>query len=584
MSRPDDSRPARPAPLFRRLWRDYLRRYRWPMAGALAIMAVEGSTLGALSWLLKPLFDIVFTPGGADSLYLVGLAILGLFVLRAVTSVASKAILTHVAQATTARLQVDLLRHVLTLDFDFFRRMAPGALIERVQGDTAAVQGLWTAVIAGAVRDTVSLIGLFVVALSIDPVWTLAALVGVPLLILPVVMVQRYVRRKAYALRDQAGLRATRLDEVFHGIQAVKLNRLEDYQAGRYAAIVARIRRVETRMAAGRALVPAMIDVVTGLGFFAVLMLSGREIVAGERTVGDFMAFFSAMALTFQPVRRLGEISGAWQVAAASVERIYALFDTPPETRDLPPPLRLPGPAPRIEFRDVSFSYPGQPVLDRLSLTAEPGRVTALVGPSGAGKSTLFSLLTGLVRPDAGAILIDGVDAATLPLDRLRATFAVVSQDAALFDETLRENVTLGRETPDDRLAAALEAAHVADFVGTLPAGLDTPAGPRGSGLSGGQRQRVAIARAVLAEAPVLLLDEATSALDASSENLVVAALARLSAGRTTLVVAHRLATIRNADRILVLDRGRVVDAGTHDELLARGGLYAELCRLQFRD
>ncbi len=582
--RPDVRPAAATGPLFARLWRGYLRQHRGRMALAFAVMALEGATLGALSWLLKPLFDSVFVPGGTGSLMLVGLAILGLFALRAVTSVFARWLVTGVSQATVAALQVDLLRHILRLDQGFWRSTPPGLLIERVQGDTQAVQALWTTVLTGAARDIFALLGLMAVALTIDPLWTAAALVGVPALILPVVAVQRYVRRKARAVRAEAGQRATRLDEVFHGIQAVKLNRIEDFHADRFARIVARIKRMEMRMSVGRATVPALIDIVTGLGFFAVLMLAGPEIAAGNRTVGDFMAFFSAMALAFQPVRRLGEIAGTWQVAAASVERIFALFDAPTETRALPPPPRLPGRAPEIRVEDLRFAYAGQPVLDGLTFTARAGEITALVGPSGAGKSTLFALLTGLVQPDAGRITLDGIDAATLPLPDLRATFAVVSQETALFDETLRENVTLGRATPDDRLQAALAAAHVTDFLPGLAQGIDTPAGPRGSGLSGGQRQRVAIARAVLADAPVLLLDEATSALDAASEALVAEALARLSSGRTTLVVAHRLATIRDAQRIVVVDRGRVADVGTHDELLARGGLYAELCRLQFRD
>ncbi|MGL4321932.1 MAG: ABC transporter ATP-binding protein, partial [Paracoccaceae bacterium] len=240
--------------------------------------------------------------------------------------------------------------------------------------------------------------------------------------------------------------------------------------------------------------------------------------------------------------------------------------------------------APEITLRDVTFSYGETPILRGLSFTAPAGGVTALVGASGAGKTTVFHLLTGLMEPTSGQILIAGTDTATLSLPDLRANFAAVSQDAALFDETLRENILLGRaDVPATALDAALSAANVSDFVASLPAGIDTPAGPRGSAMSGGQRQRVAIARAVLADAPVLLLDEATSALDAQSEALVSAALARLSQGRTTLVIAHRLSTVRNADKIVVLDQGRVAEEGTHDDLLARGGLYASLHNLQFK-
>ena len=576
--------PYRSSVLFGRLWRGYLRPHRALMAVALVILLIEGGTLGALSWLLKPLFDTVFAEGATGSLMLVGVAILGLFVLRAATSVASKALLTLIAQRSTTAMQIDLLRHVLTLDQGFFQVNPPGALIERVQGDTAAVQGVWSTVIMGVGRDLAALVGLFAVALAIDPLWTVAALVGAPLLILPTVIVQRYIRRKTASMREQSGQRATRLDEVFHGITAIKLNGMEEYQTRRFAQIVARIRRSELRMAMGRSTIPALIDVVTGLGFFFVLMLAGPAIIAGERTVGDFMAFFSAMALTFQPLRRLGDLAGFWQVAAASLERLFRLFDTAPQVRP-PSTASIPGVdghAPELRLEDVSFGYGAAPVLQGASFTAMAGQLTALVWPSGAGKTTVFALLTGLVQPQAGCVLLDGTDVTTLPLDRLRAQFAVVTQDAALFDETVRENLTLGHAVPDADLARALDAAQASIFVQALPQGLDSGVGPRGSSLSGGQRQRVAIARALVRDAPVLLLDEATSALDAASEALVAEALLRISKGRTTLVIAHRLATVRAADRIVVMDQGRVVDQGKHDDLLARGGLYADLCRLQF--
>jgi ATP-binding cassette subfamily B protein/subfamily B ATP-binding cassette protein MsbA len=580
----DKTNPYRSSRLFGRLWSGYLARHKGMMALAFGVMVIEGSTLGALSYMLKPLFDKVFTDGNEGALIWVGFAILGLFVLRAITSITSKTLLTVISQRSSSRMQVDLLRHILTLDAGFFQFNPPGALIERVQGDTLAVQGVWSMLIMGVGRDTVSLIGLFAVALAIDPVWTLAALVGAPLLIAPALIVQRYIRRKTAAMRDEAGNRATRLDEVFHGIQAVKLNRMETYQVGRFEAIVNRIVRAEIRMMMGRSTIPALIDVITGIGFFTVLMLGGSQIVEGERTIGDFIPFFSAMALTFQPLRRLGDMAGFWQVAAASLERLFRLFDTMPAPRPLATgQLAHPGRAPRITLHDVVFGYGENPVLRGLAFTAEAGRMTALVGASGAGKSTVFNLLTAMAEPQSGQITLDGIDIANLPLPDLRSQFAVVTQDAALFDETLGENIALGGDASAAQIASAMDAAHVTEFVSALPLGLESPVGPRGSALSGGQRQRVAIARALLRDAPVLLLDEATSALDAQSEALVAAALARAAEGRTTIVIAHRLATIRHADHIVVMDQGRVVDSGTHEALLARSGLYADLCKLQFQ-
>ncbi|MCB2117527.1 MAG: ATP-binding cassette domain-containing protein, partial [Rhodobacteraceae bacterium] len=298
----------------------------------------------------------------------------------------------------------------------------------------------------------------------------------------------------------------------------------------------------------------------------------------------EFMSFFTAMALAFQPLRRLGDMAGAWQTAAASLERLYRLFDTQPSVKRVV----AAAPAPKetgIAFEDVHLAYGDHAVLRGLCFTAEPGKTTALVGPSGAGKSTVFNLLTRMVDPTSGRITVGGADIAALDLAALRDLFSVVTQEATLFDETIRENVLLGRtDVPEAALAAALDAAHVSAFAAHLPEGLETHAGPRGSGLSGGQRQRVAIARALLRDAPILLMDEATSALDAASEKVVQEALERLSAGRTTLVIAHRLATVRNAHKIVVMDRGRVVEEGTHEALLAENGLYAGLCRLQFSD
>lgn len=582
----DNPQMPKPRGLIGRLWHGYLRKHLPLMIVAFVILIIDGSTLGMLSYLLKPLFDTVFSGNaGEGALYLVGLGILGLFCLRATTSILSRTLMASISLRVSTTMQVDLLRHILTLDSSFFQSNPPGALIERVQGDTAAVQGIWSTILMGVGRDFVALLSLFAVTLSIDTTWTLAALVGAPLLLLPAVFVQRYIRRKAVQTRRQAGERATRLDEIFHGIQAIKLNSMENYQTGRFQAIVNKIRQVEVRATAGRAMMPALIDIVTGIGFFAVLMLGGREVAAGTRTVGEFMAFFTAMSLTFQPIRRLGDLSGLWQTAAASLERIYSLLDLRPAVRaEAVGQSQIPDP-PSITFDNVHFDYGQTKVLTGLSFTAEAGKITALVGASGAGKTTLFHLLTGLLEPATGSIFIGQQNVAALPLQDLRGMFASVSQDTALFDETLRENVLLGRTNiSKEVLDVALATAHVTDFAKTLPAGLDTPAGPRGSALSGGQRQRIAIARALLRDAPVLLLDEATSALDAKSEAMVSDALSRLRAGRTTLVIAHRLSTVRQADRIIVLDKGHVAEQGRHDDLIVKDGLYAQLYRLQFKD
>ncbi|RVT85511.1 ABC transporter ATP-binding protein [Rhodobacteraceae bacterium CCMM004] len=579
---PPPQAPATSRALMGRLWRDYVVQH-WPwIAFAMVFMVIEGSTVGLLSYLLEPMFDRVFVGGDTDAMWWVGGAILALFVVRAVTGVVQRVILTRVAMQSSAAMQVDLLGHMMTLDSSYFQHNAPGALMERVQGDTLAVQGVWQVFIQGLGRDIVALVSLFVVALSVDVVWTLTALIGAPLLIAPSMALQRYIRRKTGQMRDHASQRSTRLDEIFHGINPIKLNGMERYQLGRFRGVVDDIVRAEIKTTAGKATIPGLVDIMTGVGFFGVLLLGGREIISGDKSVGEFMSFFTAMALTFQPLRRLAGLAGIFQVGAASLERLYGIFDARPTIRSPARAAAVPE-VPDLELDGVVFGYEGEPVLRGTTFTAPAGRTTALVGASGAGKSTVFHVLTRLVEPQGGTVRLGGCDIRDIALSDLRAQFSVVTQDALLFDETIRENVLLGRTDVDEaRLNEVLEAAHVADFLPSLPRGLDTLAGPRGSALSGGQRQRVAIARALLRDTPVLLLDEATSALDAQSEAVVQRALDRLSRGRTTLVIAHRLSTVRGADRIVVLDRGQVVESGSHADLLARGGRYADLHALQF--
>ncbi|WP_368188288.1 ABC transporter ATP-binding protein [Aestuariibius sp. HNIBRBA575] len=573
--------------LFSWLWRAYLRPH-WPWLGVAGLMMMmEGVVPAILSWAMGPLFDDVFIGGNQGAMVWVGLTIMIAFVLRGLSSVAQKVVVTRISQRTAGQIRGDLLRHLMRLDTQFHQENPPGALIEKVQGDVEAVNRVWSAIVTGLGRDAVSVIALFGVTLYIDWRWTLVALIGIPLLVAPSYLIQTYVRRRARDARALASRMSTRLDEVFHGITPIKLNALEEYQAQRYETLIDDRVNAEVRNVFGQSMIPALIDVMAGLGFVGVLFLGGAQIAEGEKTVGEFMSFFTAMSLTFEPLRRLGGVTGVLQTAAASMERVYHLLHRVPVQKG-PVGTALPAPsmtqAPEIVLDNVTLSYGDFPVLRGTSFVAEAGKTTALVGASGAGKSTIFNLLTRLSEPQSGDVTIAGIPNNAMQLADLRGLFSVVSQDAALFDETLRDNILLGRDdVSDEELNDVLQSAHVTDFLAKMPDGLNSSAGPRGSNLSGGQRQRIAIARALLRDTPILLLDEATSALDTKSEAIVQDALERLSKGRTTLVIAHRLSTIRNADKIVVMDQGRVVEQGRHDDLLAQGGIYAGLYSLQFR-
>ena len=569
------------------LWRDHLKA-RLPMfAVALAFMALEGASVGALSYLVRPMFDGIRAGGDMAVVWWVALAVAAVFGTRALAGFVHRVILFGQAEKIAADMQAAALSHVMRLDLGFYLQNPPGALIERIAGDSAALKSLWPPMLQALGRDSVALVSLLAVAVMIDWRWTLIAVVGVPVVLGPLTLLQARIRATARQARAAAAVLTTRLDEAFHGIRTLQLTGTEPLEAGRYRRALNAFLGAQIRSQTAAAAIPALIDLVAALGFAGVMLYGGSQIVAGEKSLGEFMSFFTAMALVFEPLRRLGAVSAIWAQARASLERMRGLMDVVPQVVSPAEPKAVPAAVGghRLELRDLGFAYGDLPVLSGASFVAEAGQTTALVGPSGAGKTTVFHLLSRMADPQSGQVLLDGTDIREFDLRHLRARFSVVSQDSALFDESIAANVRLGAtDQSDAALARALGDAHAAAFVAALPLGAGTLAGPRGSGLSGGQRQRVAIARALLRDAPILLLDEATSALDAQSEKLVTDALARLARGRTTLVIAHRLSTILQADKIVVMDQGRIVDQGRHEDLLARGGLYADLYRLQFKE
>ena len=568
--------------LFVWLWQGYLHRHVWVLSFIMVLMMIEGSMVGGLAWMMQPLFDGVFVGGSYAQLWVIGAIIFGLFLARGILSVVHRVLMTKIAKQSVADLQNDLLKHLLCLDMGFFSKHAPGYLMERVNGDVQAVGSIWALLVRGAARDFIGLISLFIVMLSVDWLWTLMALMGAPLLLGPSLIAQRYTRKQAVKARDVAANMATRLNEAFHGVGTIKLNGLERYYTDRYHTLTKRQIQVEVKTLFGTAVIPSLVDIMSGIGFAVVIIYGGYEIISGAKSVGQFMAFFSALGLAFEPLRRLAGITGLINAASVSIQRMSDIFDQKPKLvgPNLPKSFTAVG---DIKFKNVSLRFGDIQVLNDVSFVASAGKTTALVGASGAGKTTIFNALTRLYAHNSGEITVSGVSNAEVDPSALRASISVVSQDSLLFDETLGDNIILDAVDIDPKkLEGVISAAHITDFLPSLPSGIDSEVGPRGSNLSGGQRQRVAIARALLRDTPILLLDEATSALDTKSEVLVQNALEKLSQNRTTLVIAHRLSTIVKADQIIVMDKGRIVERGTHAELIASGGYYSDLCRIQF--
>jgi subfamily B ATP-binding cassette protein MsbA len=397
------------------------------------------------------------------------------------------------------------------------------------------------------------------------------------------------MRKVSTSSQVQTGELTGLLDEAFQGARQVKAYGMEAYEGARAGAAIERLFGLLTKAARVRAATHPIFETLGGVAIVGVMLYGGHQVMEGGKTPGAFFSFITALLLAYEPLKRIANLNAQLQEGLAAADRLFALLDTAPGIVDRPgaTPLAIAGGA--VALRDVSFSYGSDtdavPALDRLDLTVPAGATVALVGASGAGKSTVLNLIPRFFDATSGHVTIDGQDVRDVTLASLRAALALVSQESMLFDDTVRANILYGR--PGASEAEMIEAAQAADadgFIRALPQGYDTAVGPRGEKLSGGQRQRVAIARAMLRDAPILLLDEATSSLDSESEHQVQAAIQRLTEGRTTLVIAHRLSTVVGADRIYVLDRGRAVESGTHAELIARGGAYARLYALQFAD
>jgi ATP-binding cassette, subfamily B, bacterial len=479
--------------------------------------------------------------------------------------------------------------HLLGLSPAFFERERVGDVLSRLSNDTQVLEGVVSSAFSWALRNLVMMLGALVM-LAITSLKLLAlVLVGTPLIIAPVVLLGRRVQKLAKLSQDRLADALARGDETIHAVRTVQAYARQDFENTRFVDRISALFANAAERERNSAMLTSIVIVLAFTGISLILWIGGRDVLAGNMTAGQLSAFVFYAVIVATAVGSIAEVFGQLKRAAGASERIRELLLTESEIQSPANPVAFPNElASRgdIEFANVNFSYPTRPeqiALKDFSLRVKPGEVVALVGPSGAGKSTVFQMLLRFYDPQSGELRVDGVDIKTAALDDLRSRFALVSQDPVIFSDTLMENVRYGRlDASDEEVRAACDAAHVTEFATQLSQGLNSPLGERGVLLSGGQRQRVAIARAILAQRPVLLLDEATSALDSESEALVTDALEKIARKHTTLIIAHRLSTVQNADRIVVIDDGRVVAEGTHSVLLRDSPLYSRLATLQF--
>ncbi len=557
--------------------------HRWNYVLAGVLMLVVSGMFAAIALLMRDVFNEVFIAGDPGALRWLAGVVLAIFVVRGAAMYGQNVILARIGNRITADLQLRLYDHVLDQGMIFHETLGSGGLAVRITQNAQNARAALQIVATRLGVDLTTVLGMVAVMFWNDVTMSLIALLGLPAVFGGIAWLVRQVRMMA---REQVELNArilSTMGETVAGARVVRAFNLQGQMRRRAAHSIEGVRERADALAMLQALANPMMEVVAGLGAAAVLLYAGWRIIGGDMEVGTFISFLFALLALGDPARRLAQTAVQLRQQMAGIEFIYETLDSDlslSEPPDAPPLLIGKG---EIRLEAVRFAYGEVPALRGLSLIAEAGRVTALVGPSGGGKSTVLALIERFYDPDAGGVRIDGQDIRDVGLASLRAGIALVTQETFLFDDTIAENIRFGRPgATRAEIEAAARAANAHGFISELPRGYDSTVGEAGAQLSGGQRQRVAIARAMLRDAPILLLDEATSALDAESEAHVQEALARLMSGRTTVVIAHRLATIRRADKIVVMESGRVVEQGTHDYLVAQRGLYARLAELQF--
>lgn len=577
-----------------RLWHDFLGAYRGRLGLALVFMVglagAEAAFVLLTQWIFAGLQPegqerFVVTAGtvmvwGPVLVILLGIAQAAFFYLQAITS-------QNVAIRTLRDLQRAMFAKIGEFDFAQSADDGSGQLVSRFTNDMVTLRESLTRA-PQAIRDIVRLIGLVAMLAFIDWVLFVSVLLIYPTVGFPVSWLGSKVRSLGRSVQKQIGDMTGLLSESLRGQRMVKTYQLEGYEQDRLGHAFDERYTLLNRLIRIRAANEPIITVVGAVAIAAIIGVAAYRISIGALTGPDLVSFLVGMAMLSQPARGLGTLNAVVQEGMAALERVFDVLDRAPTITDAPgaKPMVMPDRAPAIRFHDIAFGYdPATPVIEHFSLEVPAGSTVALVGPSGAGKSSVFNLLPRLYDPQGGHIEIAGHPLEGVTISSLRRAISVVAQDATLFDDSVAQNIRFGKaDATDDQVEAAAKAAAAHEFIRALPGGYDAQVGEGGSALSGGQRQRIALARAFLKDAPILLLDEATAALDAHSEKLIEEALGRLAVGRTTLVIAHRLSTVRNADMICVMDQGQIVERGSHEALVAQGGLYAKLVALQFRD
>jgi subfamily B ATP-binding cassette protein MsbA len=569
----------------RRLARESIRPYwRWIVL-AFVFMALVAATTGLSAYLMKPVVNEIFVERNAAMLIPIAAAILGTFALKGFANYGQSVTMSYVGQRIITDMQHRLYAHITSLELGYFHATPIGSLISRFTIDIGMMRAAVSTAITGFGKDALSVVALVTVMFIQDWILALIAFVVFPIAVVPIARIGQRIRKVTANTQEEIGQFATILEQTFQGARVVKAYRMEEYEEGRVKAIAERVFALIMRATRIRSIASPIMETLGGVAVVLVILYGGFRVIEDALDPGSFFSFIMALLVAYEPVKRLANLNTALQEGLASADRVFALLDREPVVQERANPKTLAVTGGKIEFRDVAFSYENtdQQALDGLTLNVPAGKMAALVGPSGAGKSTILNLIPRFYDVARGAVLIDGHDVRDLSFESLRGAIGLVSQEIILFDDTVRANIAYGKQgASESEIVAAAKAAAAHDFIMDLPDGYDTEVGERGVRISGGQRQRLAIARAMLKNAPILLLDEATSSLDTESERQVQAALDRLTENRTTLVIAHRLSTVMNADVIHVIERGRVAESGNHAQLIARDGLYARLYALQF--